>query len=139
MAGFLRNFRRELAQIASPGVRRDLAAEGSRRFARLIDEGFERERDPYGVLWQPSKKSSGKTLTKTGQLRQGLFVESDPRGRRVTVRITGTARRYGPIHQEGRGRMPQRRFMPDGQGLPPAWGREFTQAADDYFQRRWGR
>lgn len=140
MAGLLGGFRRQLAQMVSPQVRHDLAVEASREFAHLIDEGFGGERDPYGVPWRPSKKTGGKTLTKTGALRSGLFVEADPSARRITVRLTGTAKRYGEYHQSGTRRMPRRRFMPDDvDGLPQAWAQALSTLSDRYFERRWGR
>ena len=139
MAGLLRSFRQQLAQITSPQVRHDLAVQASREIAHQIQEGFDEERDPYGVPWIPSKKATGKTLTKSGALRSSLLVESDASGKRVVVRIVGPAKRYGPVHQEGRGRMPRRRFMPDDSGLPPAWAQALRTLSDAYFDRRWGR
>lgn len=139
MPSFLQNFRRQLAQLTSPQVRHDLAAEVSRDFARRIDQGFDLERDPYGVPWLPSKKLSGKTLTRTGQLRGGLFVDADPQGHRVTVSVAGTAKLYARYPMTGTRTMPQRRFMPDDQGLPREWERGLEQVHDRYFERRWAR
>ena len=140
MASILRQFRQQLAQMVSPQVRHDLAVRASREFAHLIDEGFDQERDPYGVPWRPSKKASGKTLTKSGALRSGLFVEADPSARQIVVRLTGTAKRYGEYHQNGTARMPRRRFMPDDMaGLPKAWAQALGTLSDRYFEGRWGR
>ena len=140
MASLFRQFRRQLAQMVSPQVRHDLAVQASREFAQRIDEGFDQERDPYGVPWRPSKKTSGKTLTKSGALRSGLFVEADPSARQVVVRLTGTAKRYGEYHQSGTHRMPRRRFIPDDVGgLPKAWAQALGMLSDRYFERRWGR
>ena len=79
-----------------------------------IEQSFESEASPFGKSWIPSKKTEGKTLTKSGDLSGGFTTDADSTG--VSV---GTNLVYAAIHQfggqAGRKRsvtLPARPFLP---------------------------
>lgn len=93
---------REAQKLLSPRMTRTINREAGREVARLIERGFDLERDPYGVPWKPSQRAiqgKGKTLTKTWALRTGIDYQVDAMG--VVFRIRGKANKYAAIHQYG--------------------------------------
>ena len=99
----------------------------------LVKEGFAREEDPYGSPWAPLQHREGKILQDTGRLKNSFTPgSSGPDGFRF-----GSNVQYAEFHQQGTGRLPARKMVPDGSELPDAWLREFTSVTDeilaDYF------
>ena len=98
-------------------------------------QNFNRETDPFsGQKWKPRKYnaktkrglSRGKTVSRkvkskkllmmTGAMRRGTFWRSKLTGRNLTLigGVSGSASDYAETHQEGRGNIPQRRYMGAG-------------------------
>lgn len=106
----------------------------------LIDEGFEREVDPYGAKWKPRKDNEPhKILGKTGTMRRSI----KPRIGRNQVRFRASARSrkgfpYPRVHQLGGKRHPRRRFLPD-EGMPDKYGKRLKKVIWDRILGIWRR
>jgi phage gpG-like protein len=93
----LEDLRRRMAAVASPGLRRDIAANCAEAAVKLIDDGFRTSTDPYGKPWAPLKSRVGKPLLDTRTHLQG----------RLAPRVTGsgftisTSFVGAPVHQYG--------------------------------------
>lgn len=96
----------------------------------LIDEGFERQKDPYGTPWAPKKRPDGRRILHgpTGRLRgrwHKVYV-----GRRKYMVMPGVA--YAAPHQAPRrNRRPRRAMLPFGRNkkLPLRWRARLMKAA----------
>jgi phage gpG-like protein len=69
-----------MAAVASPGLRRDIAANCAEAAVKLIDDGFRTSTDPYGKPWAPLRSRVGKPLLDTRTHLQG----------RLAPRVTGS-------------------------------------------------
>ena len=100
--------------------------------------GFNEQRDPYGVAWQPRKPLKGwaamafgllqdnhPLLNKTGAMIRSLTARATSNG--VVMRIIG----YAKFHQSGTSKMVARKIFPDpGRGLG-LWSEPVHRAAVD--------
>lgn len=96
---------------------------------KLIDQGFQGEKDPYGTRWKKKKKPDGrKTLHgPTGRLRRGWKARGvSRRGFTVAPSVS-----YAAPHQAPRrGRRPRRMMVPDGRrGVPGSWSKIYRKIA----------
>lgn len=114
---------RALGRVASGEVRRAAArAMGAAGLAEAR-RGFALGESPEGSPWTPSKKRGGRTLVRTGALRDGLSVLVNAYGFTLLSR-----RPYAGVHQEGfpARNLPARPFLP-GDELGSRW----TDALED--------
>lgn len=96
----------------------------------LIDDGFKRQTNPYGVRWAPIERS-GKILDKTGRLK-GSWVPSNvgPNG----FKIVSTAS-YGGFQQYGTKHIAVRKMVPtEGGGLGPTWFGAYERVVNKYIR-----
>lgn len=108
-------------------------------FLALIDEGFQKERDPYGRRWRRKQRYDGRKVLHgpTGRLRSGWdIVRADRDGF-----VVGPSVDYAIFHQDPRGgSRPQRAMVPDGRGLPRKWEQRLRrvtlQVMNSYFNQR---
>ena len=106
-------------------VRKELAEET----LKLIDEGFDSQRDPYGNAWAPKKRPDGRKILHgpTGRLRRGWRVKAVANARYTVLPSVDYA---APHQAPRRGRRPRRRMVPGGRrGLPPKWKARFKRVA----------
>jgi hypothetical protein len=137
-------FRSELSQV--------LAAEGLHQ----LEDGFLRERDPYGKPWprfsphyrrRRGDMARAKLLRRTGRMYNSRAAEPTSHGFRLSITAA-----YALAHQKGalikdrhgHGRpiiLPRRQMVPEKEtgGLGPIWLAAFNKAADDLMRRRMGR
>lgn len=110
-----------------------LMGEVSRRMAgttlALIDQGFERERDPYGERWAPKKRPDGRKVLegRTGRLRRAWHSTRVSRlGYEVFPGVD-----YATYHQAPRMRSrARRRMVPSAdQPFPRAWATALSRTA----------
>ena len=144
--------------LTDSGIRRLLGTTTK----RLIRDGFDQSRDPYGAAWAPLTYRVGKPLIKTGLLRSSFKARND--GDDLVV---GTNVFYAPFHQQGAvwkqrkrvqpaskrtgrftkstaassrsvgvpggvRRIPRRPFLPDGRGMPPRWRKAIRDAVRQF-------
>lgn len=89
---------------------------------RRAIEGFQAQRDPWGVAWHPlspetvQRKGSDRILEDTGRLRQSIAWRLIGRDA-VAV---GTNVEYAPYHQSGTHAIPRRPFLPIAEDGRPA-------------------
>lgn len=115
----------------APDTLKDISANAAEEVIELIREGFEKEQDPYGRPWEPLKAREGKILQDEGRLRNSFHrVRSSARGFTVA-----SGADYGGFHQSGTRTIPQRRMVPSGGRLPPAWSRAIETIATDVISR----
>ena len=111
-------------------------------FLEKVEEGFDQQRDPYGLPWKPladstlrmrAKRGTGDTiLNDTGKMLASLRVISTSNN--ATVKIN----RPAEYHQKGNPRLPQRRILPISFGaryLPKAWTQGIEKIFNDYVAR----
>lgn len=120
---------------------------------KLVVEGFEQERDPYGRQWKKPIARDGQALSDTGRLRNAFRVTSTP----TRVRISN-ATRYAAIHQFGgvieprrakalrfklserwvtvkRVRIPPRPMLPvEERGLGPHWEKALRDEVEAFLR-----
>ena len=89
-------------------------------FLALIDEGFQKERDPYGRRWPKKQRYDGRKVLHgpTRRLRSGWhIVNADRDSFEVWPSVD-----YAAPHQDPRkNRRPKRAMVPDERGLPRKW------------------
>jgi hypothetical protein len=111
--------------VAIGKIRKGMADE----VVRLIDEGFAKQKDPYGVPWAPKKRDDGRMILHgpTGRLRSGW------RPVLVGVRkfFVAPSVDYAAPHQAPRfNRRPRRAMVPYGKNkLPLKWRLRLMKAA----------
>jgi phage gpG-like protein len=158
----LRRLKRQFYRLQTAEWRQGLAANLGEEALSQVEEGFARERDPYGRPWPKSMRASlagGQTLTQHATLRRSFSrrgVRATPGG--FTI---GTAVRYAWAHQRGvtirpkvaralsfrlaSGQhvmagsvtIPKRMMIPEGR-LGPIWSRAFEDAASAYVRETFG-
>ena len=109
-----------------------------------VEEGFEREHDPYGLPWKPlapatleRRRKGGegaKILQDTGVMRRSLNYRVV--GRNAVA--VGFADRKAAWHQEGTDRIPARPMLPWRRGpgglqLPPSWLHGIMTTLEDFY------
>jgi hypothetical protein len=112
LAAALRAKRDALARLDEP-VRRSLEA-----LRAVVQDAFDTEGAAVGVSWPPlapgtlrAKLRGGfppQPLVRTGLLRDGWAVDAGAAGGSLTSLAP-----YAWVHQDGAGRVPQRRFLPE--------------------------
>lgn len=124
-----------LREITSPRMFEELHTAAAVNMHRLVMEGFDEERDPYGIRWRPSLRArleGGHTLIKSGRLRQSFTWRADAKGAQVGTNVV-----YAPTHQFGRDGIAQRRMLPTTTGgMPPAWERELSRSMEAIIRKR---
>ena len=109
-----------LASLAS--VPSQVAARVATRIRRQIALNFSAGVDPYGRAWAPlapatlAKGRHPPPLTDTSRGRQGIRVfAASGAGIQITSSVS-----YMGVHQDGSGRIPARKFLPEYR-LPAKW------------------
>lgn len=96
------------------------------------DKGF--DVNPGG-RWKPRKKKRvGRLMVKTGNLRSSIVANA--RGKVGVVTSDVRSKKgvnYGKIHQEGIGRMPQRKFMGESKKLNRKFDQKIKRALRKAF------
>lgn len=135
MASPLAGIRRTVRQLESPDFMRQMGLEAGRVIQRQVHKGFDEQRDPYGRPWAARKgKGSWPILHKSGKLERSISVRQGSGGVSISA-----ASPYGIYHMTGTKYMVPRPFLPTSAQLPPLWEKELRRAADQQFQRVWGR
>jgi len=139
----LEALKRRLERLAEPDLEGALAAIGQ-ALVEKVEQGFEREADPYGEPWKPlapstlekrRKKGRGaKILQDTGVMRRSLNWRL--LGRDAVA--VGFADRKAIWHQIGTDRIPARPMLPWKKGpggviLPRSWMREIESTLEALF------
>ncbi len=139
----LEALKRRLDRLADPDLEGALAAIGQ-ALVEKVEQGFEREADPYGEPWKPlapstlekrRKKGRGaKILQDTGVMRRSLNWRL--LGRDAVA--VGFADRKAIWHQFGTDRIPARPMLPWKKGpsgviLPRSWMREIESTLEALF------
>lgn len=115
---------------------RDAATEKAAKEAmRLVQDGFSRAQDPYGIAWAGKASYANPTLQDTGLLRHGFNYKISG----LFITIENVVAKYGKYHQAGtlasRGSLhrrhgsarvvgvPMRRMLPTTElgVIPPGW------------------
>lgn len=103
----------QLATANSP-IRGGIASAVGEAAIKQINDGFRKQRDPYGVAWtplkNPSKKRGGSTakiLRDTGRMQGGFNVAISPDGFQISQPVT-----YAASHQYGAFIAPHSRVNP---------------------------
>ncbi|MDX1527053.1 MAG: phage virion morphogenesis protein [Gammaproteobacteria bacterium] len=144
-------FKRKLGRLDP--MLRELSANLAEETIHLIREGFQDEKDPYGVPWAPLRLREGRILQDTGGLRNSWHRQSSKSGFRVF-----SGKQYAIYHQRGTGiygpsrkritpiratalklgrfgfaksvaGTPARRMVPENGVLPVTWRRQYEQIA----------
>lgn len=104
----------EQLATANSRVREGIAKAIGEAAIKQINDGFRKQRDPYGTAWiplaHPSKKrggSSAKILRDTGRMQGGFNVSSSPNGFKISQPVT-----YAAAHQYGAFIAPHSRVAP---------------------------
>lgn len=135
MAKGLRNTRALQRRLAAPDNALLTASNVIRREVRaLIQEGFDTRTDPIGRKWAPRKdRRAHPLLEETGAMRRGWVVR-----KRGTDTVLSNRVPYTGFHQNGTGRMPARKMIPDA-ALSPRWrariGKVLSKALQDYWSK----
>jgi phage gpG-like protein len=160
LTGDFRRFKRMLRgieQLSKPetlsGLNKNLGEEALAQ----VEEGFSRQRDPYGKRWPKSiraQNTGGQTLTDKARLRRS-FSRQGVKASRYGFQI-GSAVHYASTHQSGRVikpkqkkalkfkignqwvvrkrvNIPQRMMLPEGE-LGPIWEPAFEEAIAAYVE-----
>lgn len=103
----------QLATANSP-IRGGIASAVGEQAIKLINDGFRKQRDPYGNAWEPlkhpSKKRGGasaKILRDTGRMQGGFNLAISPDGFQISQPVT-----YAASHQYGAFIPPHSRVSP---------------------------
>lgn len=67
---------------------------------KLVADGFQQSKDPYGNEWEPLKYRDGNPLIDTGRLRASFTAQESFTGNSTTVTV-GTNVQYAKYHQFG--------------------------------------
>ena len=149
---------RKLGELESGDALEELAGNIAEEAIELVKQGFEDERDPYGVSWAALESRDGETLRDTRALYNSLHVV-EATSTQVTI-ADGVW--YGIVHQTGktirprrakalrfmvRGKpvfaqvvtIPARPFFPREGDIPSGWQTAFEEVADEWFKSHFGR
>lgn len=108
----------------------------------MIQDGFRTEHDPYGTKWakrqRETRSSRGRKVLngKTGRLKTGWKIKKADTGEI----IISPSVVYADYHQNPHGNSrPRRMMVPDEQlGLPPKWGTQLNETANEAFASIFG-
>lgn len=130
----LERIKRQLADIKSKKLHREVSQQIAHETLTLIADGFRAESDPYGDTWQPLKARSGRILQDTGRLRNSFTVrEITATGFRI-----GSAVQYAAYHQRGNRRLPRRMMVPLPRRLPREWAKSYHATAAEVVRAHFG-
>jgi hypothetical protein len=109
---------------------------------QLIEEGFQKQQDPYGRPWAPKQRFDGRPILvgRTGRLRSGWRVLNMGRaGWGVAPNVGYAAAHQEPRRISRRGRVrPQRMMVPSkSRGLPRAWQERYVAVSGKAMLRAW--
>lgn len=95
-------------------------------------EGFDvQPTSVNGGRWKKRKgKRSGRLLVKSGRLRRSITANS-----RGKVGVVETRVSYGAIHNEGKGKMPMRKFMGASKILNRKFDKKIRKSLKNAFER----
>lgn len=93
---------------------------------RLINDGFEAERNPYGVKWKKIRRA-GRILQKSGIMRGSFKVRYLAKAVSVFASVN-----YASFHQFGTRNMVRREMVP-ARGLPRLWRRDLDGTVDEFL------
>ena len=98
--GKLSRWARSFGELASPGLALEVSRSMAAESVRLVEQGFEKEQDPFGNPWKPKKEPDGRKILrgKTGLLRQWRQVYASSAGFRIASKAP-----YSIYHQKGTG------------------------------------
>lgn len=101
----LEALRRKVASVASSAMRQALSDALAAEALKLIDDGFDKSRDPYGKRWASLKSRTGKPLLDTGRMRSSFSQSSTVDGFRIFANVRNTDPKYDAnivgVHQHG--------------------------------------
>ena len=99
----------KLQEVASDQTRDQMLEAVGAKCLELVQEGFNKEQDPYGEAWKPRKhdKRGHRILDDSGTMKSSYSVDVASDG----VAISNSAP-YSAYHQDGTTTMPQRRTVP---------------------------
>lgn len=101
----LEALRRKVASVASPAMRRALSDALAAEALKLVDDGFDQGRDPYGKAWKPLKSRSGKPLLDTGRMRSAFTSRTTEDGFTLSATVRNNDPKYDAnivgVHQHG--------------------------------------
>lgn len=122
---------------ATPSLLDHVSANLAEESINLVREGFDGSHDPYGAAWQPRKSDGGgrALLVRTGAMRNSVNVAyAHRRGFGIRAGVG-----YATYHQQGTGRMPARKIMPDQGTLPAGWRARYDEVVDEVFDAHFRR
>lgn len=98
--GKLNRWARSFGELASPGLALEVSRSMAAESIRLVEQGFEKEQDPFGNPWKPKKEPDGRKILrgKTGKLRKWRQVHASSAGFRIASQAP-----YAIYHQKGTG------------------------------------
>lgn len=111
-----------MALVPTQGLLKALGVE----IIRLINDGFEAERNPYGAKWKKIKRD-GRILQKTGAMRASFKVRYLAKAVSVFASLN-----YANFHQFGTRNMVRREMVPM-RGLPRLWRRDLDETVDEFL------
>lgn len=91
---------RRFGELASGKAMLDVSRDMAKATLELIDQGFEKQQDPFGNPWKPKKEPDGRRILhgKTGKLRRWNVQFADMGGFKVASKAP-----YAGVHQNGSG------------------------------------
>lgn len=98
--GKLSRWARNFGELASPGLALEVSRSMAAESVRLVEQGFEKEQDPFGNPWKPKKEPDGRKILrgKDGLLRQWRQVHASSEGFKIASKAP-----YSVYHQKGTG------------------------------------
>lgn len=129
-----------IAKLSPTGIdMRGLMGSYSRKVKELIQQGFEKESDPYGNKWAAWKgdyqSKTGKILDNTNNMKNSFTVNT----RGHSMLYIRNSMPYSGYHQHGTKKMVARLIMPkDGGPLPDNWKEELDNLVFIKIQEYFG-
>ncbi len=97
--------RKRMEALASPAMRRAMADALAAEALKLIDDGFDQSRDPYGKRWKSLTSRTGKPLLDTGRMRSAFNAHANEQGFTVDALVRNNDPKYDAnivaTHQHG--------------------------------------
>ncbi|MDV6376373.1 phage virion morphogenesis protein [Deinococcus arenicola] len=132
-ASTLGKLRGDLADIQKPTILQKLNRSLGKVALDLVQSGFDRRTDPYGVPWRPTR-GRNPILERTGTMRGAIRMTA--KAGKITVRTTGKSSKYAVHHQYGTRYLPARKIMPDPGALPPAYNLALQEESRRFLEQR---
>jgi phage gpG-like protein len=127
--GGLSAFRQRVTRVAKGEHRLPVARGVAKAVQSLLEDEFQRGRDPDGRMWMRKADGNPSHLTDTRVMREDRTVEAE--AGEVTITIQAP---YAVHHQHGTSRMPQRQILPEGE-LPPPWRSPVEEGGAEALRR----